>query len=206
MEKSQLINFEKDIANLYTQGKIKAPVHLRDENEDILINIFQTIKPEDYVFSTWASHLHAILKGVPQENIKNDILNGNSICLQYPKYNFYTSAIVGGTCPIATGVAKGIKLSGENRRVYIFIGDMAAMTGIANESIKYSFNHDLPITWIIEDNHLSVESPTDLVWGTTVIQEFEDKINFTGQSNAKIVYYLYTKTYPHAGTGVFVHF
>jgi TPP-dependent pyruvate/acetoin dehydrogenase alpha subunit len=127
-----------------------------------------------------------------------------SISLQYPEHNFYTSAIVGGICPIATGVAYGIKLQKKSNRVYVFIGDMTALTGIATETIRYSINFNLPITWIIEDNGLSVETNTEETWGNSVKSELSSF--FTGQANAKVLYYKYHKTYPHAGVGRFVNF
>jgi TPP-dependent pyruvate/acetoin dehydrogenase alpha subunit len=107
LESKELIEFEKEIADIYEAGKIKAPVHLRDGNEDKLVEIFKNlnVSREDYVFSTWASHLHALLKGVPKEQVKKDILEGRSITLHYADHNFYSSAIVGGISPIATGTA-----------------------------------------------------------------------------------------------------
>ena len=103
--KQSLIDFEADIASIYESGKIKAPVHLRDGNEQELIDLFShlEISKNDYVFSTWASHLHALLKGVPPERVKQDILDGRSITLHYPDHNFFSSAIVGGISPIAAG-------------------------------------------------------------------------------------------------------
>ena len=38
--KKQLIEFEKKVKKVYEAGKIKAPVHLSGNNEDILIEIF----------------------------------------------------------------------------------------------------------------------------------------------------------------------
>ena len=44
MKKSDLINFELDIKNLYEKKKIKAPIHLSGNNEEQLIKIFKKIK------------------------------------------------------------------------------------------------------------------------------------------------------------------
>ena len=57
MNEQDLINFEEDIASIYETGKIRAPIHLRSGNEAQLVEIFKDIKVEDYVYSTWASHL-----------------------------------------------------------------------------------------------------------------------------------------------------
>ena len=81
---------------------------------------------------------------------------GRSISLCFPEYRILSSAIVGGVVSIAAGIALGIKRSGEKARVYCFMGEMTAETGIAHESVKYCRNHQLPVTWIIEDNGKSV--------------------------------------------------
>jgi len=111
--KEQLINFEKEIIEIFESGKIKAPVHLSGNNEDALIEIFQYVDPNDWVFSTWRSHYHGLLHGIPFKWMKEEILAGRSITLCNPEYKFYTSAIVGGIIPQAVGVALGLKLEQE---------------------------------------------------------------------------------------------
>ena len=73
---SDLKQIEKEIADIYAQGKIRAPVHLRAGREDVLIKIFQDeqIGDEDYVYGYWDSHELALLKGVPSEELKQSIL------------------------------------------------------------------------------------------------------------------------------------
>jgi TPP-dependent pyruvate/acetoin dehydrogenase alpha subunit len=206
----QLIEFENKIAQIYEDGKIKAPVHLRDGNEQILVDLFSKLNmsKDDYVYSTWASHLHALLKGIPPTDVEEDILEGRSITLHYAEHNFYSSAIVGGISPIATGTALSIKKQNKNNRVYCFLGDMGFRTGITHESIIYSISNDLPITFIIEDNEKSVGTPTQESWGPNVkiktIFDFYD--NLSKNTKTDMVYYKYNMTYPHSGTGVFVEF
>lgn len=208
MDKKELIDFEEDIASIYETGKIRAPIHLRSGNEEPLIKIFKNIKDEDYVYSTWASHLHCLLKGIPKELVKDAILKGRSITLNFPEYNFYSSAIVGGTPPIAVGTAYAIKKQGKNNRVYCFLGDMGFHTGIAYESIKYAIGHSLPITFIIEDNNKSVDTPTETTWNIEVnkIIDLFKKLIEDCKSDVQIIYYSYKSKYPHAGTGNFVEF
>ena len=209
MNVKQLRDFEKEIEEIYESGKIKAPVHLRNNNEADLCAIFKNhkVKKEDYVFSTWASHSHALLKGVPSEQVKQKILDGKSITLHFPEHNFFSSAIVGGICPIAVGTAWGLKKSNSDARVYCFIGDMSFLTGIASESIRYSMNHDLPITWVVEDNGKSVGTITEETWNGSTQEWYQIYTKLSSKcKNFKIVYYRYSMTYPHSGTGVFVEF
>jgi pyruvate dehydrogenase E1 component alpha subunit len=186
--KDDLIEFEEDIAREWEAGHIKAPVHLVGGNEDHLIDIFKDIKPEDWVFSTHRSHYHALLKGVPQDDVKKAIMDGNSISLRFPKYNFYTSAIVGGNLPLAVGTA----LSGH--RTWAFTGDMGACTGIFSECLRFSERRDLPITFVIEHNGMSVCTPTEEVWAP-----------IENHSN-KVILYRYKNRWPHQGTGIYVSF
>jgi len=164
ISKEELIHFEEEIKELFLAGKIRAPVHLSGGNEDQLIKIFKRIKPEDWVFSTHRNHYHALLKGVPREWLKREILASKSMHINNRKYKFFTSAIVAGCCPIALGMAKAIKERGGTESVWCFIGDMAAETGIFHECVKYATSHDLPIRFVVEDNGFSVDTPTSKVW------------------------------------------
>jgi pyruvate dehydrogenase E1 component alpha subunit len=196
--REDLINFETDIAETFNSGKIKAPIHLYYGNEEKMIEIFKNIKSQDWVFCSWRSHYQCILKGVPQEQIKKDIIDGKSITLCYPEYKIYSSAIVTGNIPIANGVAMDIKRKNLNEHVWCFIGDMTSETGTFFENWKYAVNHDLPITFIIEDNNKSVCTDTRKTWNT-------EKLFFENETN-KIIYYKYESIYPHAGAGKRIQF
>ena len=156
MVKEDLIKFEEEIAELFNEANISAPVHLYYGNEDQMIDVFKKVRHQDWVFCSWRSHYQCLLKGVPSNEIKAEILAGRSISLCFPEYRIYSSAIVGGNVPIALGTAMSIKHRKEKNMVYCFMGDMTSETGIAHECIKYSRNHELPIRFIIEDNAISV--------------------------------------------------
>ena len=140
-----------------------------------------------------------MLKGVPEKEIKEEILAGRSISLCFPEYKIYSSAIVGGSIPIAVGVAISIKRSNSNHRVYCFMGDMTSESGIAHECIKYSRNFKLPIHFIIEDNEKSVCTETRKAWN-------QKKLTYEGYSDDYITYYHYKLKYPHAGAGKRIQF
>jgi len=199
MDKQQLIDFEKDIETIYTTGIIRGPIHLRNGCEDALIEIFQQIDPVDYVYSTWASHLHALLHGVPPERVKSQILDGRSITLSFPEHNFYTSAIVGGIVPIALGTALSLQRRRSNRRVFAFIGDMTYFTGIVQEVHRYALTHRPPLTIIVEDNGKSVGTPTRAVWNL-------DAAACIDPDDPILKVYKYDLSFPHSGIGRFISF
>lgn len=208
ISKQNLIDFETDIASEFEKGHIRGPIHLSDGNEDQLIEIFSKIRPYDWVFSSWRSHYHALLHGVSRFWLRNEIIAGRSITVMCPEHRFFSSAIVGGTCPIAVGVAMGIKRSGGSERVWCFVGDMTAEGGAFHEAVKYAQNFDLPITFVVEDNGISTTTPTREAWGKT---SFSASSYPDGCPPLKIGdnvwYYQYVKRkYPHQGIGKWIEF
>ena len=189
----ELQAFEKEVFVLFQKKLIRSPIHLRGGNEEQLVEIFKDIKKEDFCFFTWASHLECLLKGVPKDKLRAAILNNKSICLSFKEHNILSSAIVGGNAPLAVGLALGFKRRGENRKVWCFVGDMAFYTGTVLESIRYAEVHDLPITFVVADNKISVATPTREIWG--------DDIERITEESPKCIRYEYTNVYPHAGTG-----
>jgi len=199
MTSADLIQFENEIAEIFNIGKIRAPVHLYSGNEDQMIALFKDVKPEDWVMCSWRSHYQCLLKGVPPEQVKAEILAGHSITLCFPEHRILSSAIVGGIVPIALGVALGIKRRGESARVHCFMGEMTSETGIAHECIKYATNHQLPIRFIVEDNGKSVCTDTRQSWAQPVL-------TYEYSTHPLVDYYQYETKYPHAGAGVRVQF
>ena len=132
----ELIQFENEIAGLFNAGKIRAPVHLYSNNEAQMIDLFREVRPEDWVCCSWRSHYQCLLKGVPPERVREEILAGRSISLCFPEYRVVSSAIVGGIVPIAVGIALGLKRGSKPGRVHCFMGEMTAESGIAYESMK----------------------------------------------------------------------
>jgi TPP-dependent pyruvate/acetoin dehydrogenase alpha subunit len=195
MTKDDLIRFEREVADRFERREIPGPIHLSGGNEDDLIHIFKDIPHTDFVFSTWRSHYHALLHGVPEDKVMSEIMAGRSMNLMFPEHNFFTSAIVGGILPIAVGVAYANKLKGLDQTVWCFIGDMTATTGIFHESVNYAFINNLPIIFVIEDNGLSCNTPTDVVADTDSYPMYNS-----------IMRYEYTRQWPHTGCGKWVHF
>lgn len=202
ISKEDIVNFEKEIAEIFATGAIRAPVHLRAGREDELIKIFRENKigPDDYVFGYWDSHELALLKGVPREILKQAILDGKSISLCFPEYKVLCSGIVGSLMGVATGVAWSLKQQNKKGRVFLFCGDMSAETGIFHEAVKYAVNFDLPATFVVCDNGVSVMTNTREVWGSP------DPWFKGTKYEKKIIYFKYTNSYPHSGLGKLIKF
>ena len=183
----ELIEFEDEVARRFENKEILGPIHLCSKTQvSPLLEIFKDIRRSDWVLSNWRSHFHALLHGVPADLVMAEILAGRSMGLNFPKYRVMTSAIMGGMLPIACGLAA----AGE--KVWCFVGDMAARTGAFHDASTYAAGQLLGIRFVVEDNGLSVNTPTEEIWGRTP---------------AKIVdRYQYKRTWNHSGTNNYVAF
>jgi TPP-dependent pyruvate/acetoin dehydrogenase alpha subunit len=206
MNKQDLIDFETDIGNTFNRGEIRAPIHLYAGNEDQIAHVFKKIDIEnDWICCTWRNHYQALLKGIPPELLKERIMSGKSMVMNLPEYKFICSSIVGGIPSIATGIALAAKLKGTTERVWCWTGDMSAETGAWTEAYKYAVAQNLPITFIVEDNELSVLTPTHEMWGNR--KWYLPEQNCEWYDSKHLIYYKYKNTkYPHAGAGIRVQF
>jgi TPP-dependent pyruvate/acetoin dehydrogenase alpha subunit len=190
-----LIDFELRVKEEYEKATISGPVHMSKGNEKQLIEIFKYVHEDDWVFSSWRNHYHALLHGVPEDHLWDLITAGKSMSVFCKEPKLYTSSIVGGIIPIALGAAKAQKLKKTGRKVWVFVGDMTAETGVFHEAYKYSRCHDLPLEFVIEDNNMSTNTPTSETWNGVKSQIHKD-----------VFYYFYEREYPHHGTGQWILF
>lgn len=191
-----LKKIENDIIDFWEDGDIPYLLHLMGGNEQELINIFKdyNISDNDWVFSTHRSHYHYLLKTNNEENLKKEILSGNSMFMFDKEKKFFTSSLVCGTPCIAAGVALSIKLNKQSDRVFCFIGDGAEDEGHFYEAVRFVHGHNLPCVFIIEDNNRSVESSKNERWGF-----LDSDVDWSWANCVKR--YKFNPIYPHAGNG-----
>lgn len=194
MDKQDLINFEKEVERRYLNKELPYPIHFSGGNEKQLINIFKKVKKNDWVATTYRSHYHALLKSGQKKWLMDKIRRGKSIHIYSKQHRIISTAIVGGHLSMAVGLAMSIKRKKGKNRVWCFCGDMAATTGNFFEALVYSSLHNLPITFVIEDNGLSTDTPTREAWG------------INNNPTSSVLTYKYERTRPHYGCGKFVEF
>jgi len=178
-----LIAFEDEVAAAFKRGEIRAPVHLSGGNEERLIEIFKAVRPDDWVTSTWRSHYHALLKGIPTMEVRRQIMAGRSMFISSIPHKFLSSAIMGGMLPIACGLAF------QGKRVWCFVGDMCASIGAFQDAVKFASGYELDIRFVVEDNGLSTDTPTSAAW------------NYGGYDPRYVLHYQYERTHGHYETG-----
>ena len=186
--KQELIDFEDHIGNLYLNNKLPFLFHLSGGNEDQLIEIFKDINEGDYVISNHRNHYHALLHGIPPDELEQKILDGRSMFIYDRKRNFFVSAIIGGTPAIAAGIAWALKKKKSKKKVWCFVGDGTEDNGHLSEAVRYVDGFELPCKFIIESNNRSCEASNEDRWGKNPHPKWISK---------SVIRYQYECTYPH---------
>jgi pyruvate dehydrogenase E1 component alpha subunit len=190
--KEELIAFETKIKAAFEAGELPYLIHLSGGNEQALIDIFEVVRPGDWVFATHRNHYHYLLAGGDEDRLERLIRAGRSMFVYERALNFFTSSIVAGTPCIAAGVALSLRRRGSDRRVFCFVGDASEDQGHFYEAVRWVASNNLPCVFIVENNNRSVESS---------IQQRHGPNPWHACWPPCVKTYHYAPTYPHAGTG-----
>jgi TPP-dependent pyruvate/acetoin dehydrogenase alpha subunit len=189
---ASLIAFEDRVKAAWEAGELPFLLHLCGGNEQELLDIFDGILEGDWVFVSHRNHYHSLLAGIPEEQVFQNICDGGSMFSYSRERRVFSSAILAGNCGIAVGVAMALKAAGSKNRVWVFMGEGSEENGHFYEAVLFTSGHDLPVTFVIEDNAVQVDTPKLLRRGMQ-----------RGLLDAEpcVRRYHYKPRWPHAGSG-----
>ncbi len=157
---------ESRIAELYSEGNMRCPVHL-SVGQEIPSAIFEQIKrPGDTSISTHRAHAHYLSMGGNLSKMIAEIYGkvtgcskgrGGSMHLIDLDVGFLgSSAIVGNSIPVGVGAAYANQLRCDGTVTFVFLGDGATEEGAFYESANFAAIHKLPVVFVLENNLYSV--------------------------------------------------
>jgi pyruvate dehydrogenase E1 component alpha subunit len=159
---------EIKIAAEYPSGLMRTPVHLCIGQESIPVGISEHLSSDDKVLSNHRSHGHYLAKGGSLFSLFAELLGKQAGCAKGRggsqhlidlSVNFIASApILGGTVPIAAGVAFSHKLQNLDGIIVSYLGDAVLEEGILFETLSFAALQSLPILFVVENNRLSVHT------------------------------------------------
>ena len=155
--------FEERVAELVTPPKeIITPCHLYIGEEAVATGVCTALKKHDYTFSTHRSHGHFIAKGGDLKALMAELYckktgcskgKGGSMHIASPDIGLPgSSAIVGGTIPIAAGAALAFFMQKKDAVTVAFFGDGAAHEGVFYETLNFASLKKLPVIFVCENN------------------------------------------------------
>lgn len=158
--------FEEKAGQLYGMGLIAGFCHLYIGQEAIASGMRHTMIEGDKVITTYRDHGHMIAVGSDPKKIMAELLGrrdgsskgkGGSMHLFDLEKHFYGGhGIVGASVPIGAGLAFADKYLGNNNVTYCYFGDGAAHQGQVYESFNMAKLWNLPVLFIIENNHYAM--------------------------------------------------
>jgi len=159
---------EEEIAERYSEWEMRCPTHLSIGQEAVAAVVGHLLNHNDLAVSTHRAHAHYLGKGGNLKAMIAEIYGKESGCSKGRGGSMHlidksvgfmgSTAIVGGTIPIGTGLALGMKYRKTEQISCIFVGDGAIEEGAFYESANFAALHQLPILFICENNLYSVYS------------------------------------------------
>jgi TPP-dependent pyruvate/acetoin dehydrogenase alpha subunit len=155
--------FEEQCVLLSQAGKFPGHYHLYIGQEATAVAACAALLPEDFLFTTWRNHGHLLARGAAPNRMLAEILGksdgyagGKSGTLHLAVRELgipATSAMVGGTIPLATGAAIACKRRGSGI-VVAFFGDAALEEGAFYEAMIVASIWQVPILYVCENNSI----------------------------------------------------
>ncbi len=174
--------FEERCYEAYVERKIGGFLHLYPGQEACAIGVLEAARPgRDYVITGYRDHVHAIKCGADPREVMAELFGketgsskgrGGSMHIFDVKHRFMGGyALVGGPFPLAAGIAKALKLKGEEEIAICFLGDAANNQGTFHEALNMASLWQLPVLYVCENNLYGIGTRIDR--STAVVEQYK---------------------------------
>ena len=174
--------FEERCYEAYVERKIGGFLHLYPGEEACAFGVLEAARVgQDYVITSYRDHVHAIKCGVDPKAVMAELFSretgcckglGGSMHIFGTEHRFMGGyALVGGPFPLAAGIAKGIKMKGDDDICICFLGDAANNQGTFHESLNMAKVWNLPVLYVCENNLYGIGTRIDR--STAVIDQYK---------------------------------
>ena len=171
---------EERIGELYAEQEKRCPCHLAIGQEAVAAGACAHLAREDFLFGTYRGHGIYLAKGGDLNALLAELYGretgcshgrGGSMQLVAPEVGLIcTSAIVGGTIPMAVGAALTARVQGTQQVSMVVFGDGATEEGVFHEGLNFASLKKLPVVFVCENNfyacysHQLARQPADNIF------------------------------------------
>ena len=183
--------FEEKTAEMYQGAKIGGFCHLNIGEEATIVGTISALRKDDYLYSTYREHGHAIAKGIDPKAVMAELFGketgtshgrGGSMHLFSEEHRFYGGyAIVGEALPIACGSGYAINYKGTDEVVMSNFGDGATNIGAFHESLNVAKLWRLPIVFVCVNNMYGMGTAVNRASSVTEIWKKACAYDMTGE-------------------------
>lgn len=161
--------FEETVLEAFPRGVFSGTTHTYLGQEADAVGVLSHLMAGDVVVSNHRCHGHFLAYGGDPRALFAEMMGkatgvsggrGGSQHLHWG--NFYSNGVLGGTVPVATGMALAEKRKSSGAVVICFIGDGALGEGVVYEALNIAALWGAPILYVLEDNRIAQTTPVEL--------------------------------------------
>jgi TPP-dependent pyruvate/acetoin dehydrogenase alpha subunit len=172
--------FEETVLAEFKRGVFSGTTHTYLGQEADAVGVLSQIQPGDIVVSNHRCHGHFLAYGGDPFSLFSELMGkASGVCggrggSQHLHWRyFYSNGILGGTLPIATGMALAEKRKKSGAVVAAFMGDGTLGEGVAYEAFNMAALWGAPVLYVIENNHIAQTTPTTTVLAGSINRRLE---------------------------------
>jgi len=163
--------FEERAAEEYMRGNIGGFLHLAIGEEAAVVGSVLALRPTDPITSTYREHGQALARGSAPRAVMAELFgretglchgHGGSMHLMDRERRFFGGyGIVGGSIPLAVGLAFAISYRQEDAVALAMFGDGATNQGVLPESMNMAKLWNLPVVFFCLNNQYGMGTSVD---------------------------------------------
>lgn len=160
--------FEETVLEEFPRGRFYGTTHTYLGQEANAVGVLCHMEPDDIVVSNHRSHGHFLAYGGDMHSLFAELMGratgvsggrGGSQHLHWR--NFYSNGILGGTLPLAAGMALAEKIKGSRAITFAFLGDGALGEGVVYETLNMASLWAVPVLFVVENNRMAQSTPIE---------------------------------------------
>lgn len=179
-EKMRLIReFETAVLDMFGRGELRGTTHTCIGQEANAVGVISHLRKTDFVVSNHRSHGHYLALTEDADGLMAELMgkkSGPSSGLGGSQHiltsNFLSNGILGGTTPIAAGLAMAAKLDDSDDIVMACVGDGTFGEGVVYETLNMSSLWDLPLLFLVENNLYAQSTSVETNMAGTIADRF----------------------------------
>jgi len=160
--------FEETVLGEFPRGRFYGTTHTYLGQEANAVGVLSHMEPDDIVVSNHRSHGHFLAYGGDMHGLFAELMGrvtgvsggrGGSQHLHWR--NFYSNGILGGTLPLAAGMALAEKLKRSRAITFAFLGDGTLGEGVVYETLNMASLWAIPVLFVVENNRMAQSTPIE---------------------------------------------
>lgn len=171
--------FEETVLENFQRGVFSGTTHTYLGQEANAVGVLDHLMESDVVVSNHRSHGHFLAYGGRPHPLFAELMGKSTgVCggrggSQHLHWRgFYSNGVLGGTVPLAAGMALAEKHKGSQSVVIVFLGDGTLGEGVVYESLNMTSLWQLPILFVVENNHIAQTTPSRLALAGEIAARF----------------------------------